>query len=75
METEKVLSSFGKKIFELRKQRNLTQEKFSEICGIHRTYTSSLESGTRNPSLTTLFRISNALGITLSELLDFVSDE
>ena len=42
---------------------NLSQEKFAELCGLHRTYISDIECFTRNVSLETVQKIADALGI------------
>jgi transcriptional regulator with XRE-family HTH domain len=46
----------------------MSQEKFAEKCGIHRTYVSDVERGSRNPSFLTLLAIAHGLGVTISEL-------
>ncbi|NRA86232.1 MAG: helix-turn-helix transcriptional regulator [Rhizobiales bacterium] len=71
----KIVNLFGKKLQKLRKNRELSQESFAEISGLHRTYISSLERGDRNPTLTTLFSISKALNITISSLLEGIENE
>lgn len=62
----------GKKIKELRKKRNYTQEKLSELADIDYKYLQRIE-GKRPPNikLETLERIANAFKISLSKLLDF----
>ncbi len=42
---------------------NLTQEKLAELCGLHRTYISSIELGKRTPTLKTIEIIANVLNI------------
>lgn len=59
----------------LRKQRDLSQETFGFQTGLHRTYISQLERGLKSPSLKTLQKVSQALGITLSELMTLVEKE
>jgi len=56
----------------LRKARGWSQERFADICGVHRTYMGHLERGEKNVSFNTLVRLAEALEITVSEL---VSDE
>jgi transcriptional regulator with XRE-family HTH domain len=53
----------------LRKARGWSQERFADVCGVHRTYMGHLERGEKNVSFNTLVRLSDALGIAMSELL------
>jgi transcriptional regulator with XRE-family HTH domain len=58
--------NIGERIEELRKEKNLTQEKLAEKAGLHRAYFWDIENG-RNISIKTIYKISQALGVTLSE--------
>lgn len=58
--------NIGDRIEELRKDKNLTQEKLAEKAGLHRAYFWDIENG-RNISIKTIYKISQALGVTLSE--------
>lgn len=58
--------NIGERIEELRKDKNLTQEKLAEKAGLHRAYFWDIENG-RNISIKTIYKISQALGVTLSE--------
>lgn len=60
----------GEKIKTFRLKRGLSQEKFALLIGMDRTYIASVEKGKRNISLNSLYKISNGLNITLSELFD-----
>ncbi len=59
---------FGNVVRKLRTQKNISQEDFADMCGLHRTYISDIELGKRNVSLENIDRISSALNISLSEL-------
>ena len=54
----------------LRVTRGWTQEVLAEASGLHRTYISSLERGGRNISIDNIDRLAQALGISISELVD-----
>jgi len=58
--------NIGERIEELRKDKNLTQEKLAEKAGLHRAYFWDIENG-RNISIKTIYKISQALGVNLSE--------
>jgi transcriptional regulator with XRE-family HTH domain len=64
-----VLTGFGKALRQARVQAGLTQEALAEVSGLDRTYVSGAERGIRNPSLVTLARLSQAMGLRLSDLL------
>lgn len=60
--------TLGKAIVQLRKERNMSQEAFAFDAGIDRRYMSDIENGKRNISLDILERISQKLGLKISEL-------
>ena len=59
---------FGFAVKDRREALGWTQEEFAEKAGIHRTYLSDIERGTRNLSLINIERIAAALALKLSEL-------
>ncbi len=61
----------GKKIKLLRTEINITQEKLSEMTGLDRTYISGIERGMRNPSLKNIEKLSRALKVKVSNLVEF----
>ena len=58
----------GKRIAELRKKRNMTQEELSETIGISPHYLSALERGIYNIKLEKLVMIINALDCTADDI-------
>lgn len=65
---------FGKVLNELRVERSLTQEKLAELADFDRTYIYRLEKGKREPSLSTILKLSDALKISPGEFLDRVNN-
>ena len=59
---------FGFAVKDRREALGLTQEEFAELAGIHRTYLSDIERGTRNVSLINIERVASALSLKISEL-------
>ena len=59
----------GQDLRALRKARGLSQERFALEHDIDRTYVSGIERGTRNPTVTVLGRLADALGVDIHELL------
>jgi transcriptional regulator with XRE-family HTH domain len=53
----------------IRRAQGLSQEALADRARVHQTYLSGLESGKRNPSLTVLSRLADALDVDVSELL------
>jgi transcriptional regulator with XRE-family HTH domain len=53
----------------MREERNLSQEAFGHLVGLHRTHISLLERGKRNPFYSTIYQISVKLGIPMSDLV------
>jgi transcriptional regulator with XRE-family HTH domain len=60
----------GVKVKITREESGLSQDQLSELAQIHRTYLSGIENGSRNPTLDVLIRLSDALKITLSDLME-----
>ena len=54
----------------LRKERGWSQEALADAAGLDRTYISGIERVVRNPTITVVERIAQALGCTLGTLLD-----
>jgi len=63
-----ILKQLGKQIKMLRQQTGLSQEKFALKIDMDRTYFSSVEAGKRNISIYNIKKISDGLGVSLSEL-------
>ncbi len=61
--------ALGKLIFEMRRQRRLSQEKLASEAGIDRTRMGEIERGEANPTIGILEKIAQSLGLTLGSLL------
>ena len=59
----------GKRIQEVRKQQEMTQAELAALTDMSDSYISYIETAKKQASLKSLVRISNALGITVDELL------
>ena len=68
-----LIEEFGKRIRQLRTERNLSQEELSFLTGFHRTYIGMIERGERNISLANIGVFAKAFDMTLSELFNFNS--
>lgn len=68
------IKAFGLVVKEMRKARGLSQEALADEAQLDRTFISQLETGAKQPSLTTIFRIAAALQSEASNLLRQVED-
>ena len=66
---EKAAGYLARNIEKLRKTKHLSQLQLAKQSGIPRTTLTNIESGTGNPSLLNLVKISAALGVGIEELL------
>ena len=63
-----VRERFGFAVKSRREELGLTQEELANGAGIHRTYLSDVERGSRNLSLLNIERLAAALSLSMSEL-------
>ena len=63
------LKIFGAIVRRRRTERGISQESLANLAGLHRTYISMLERGIRNPSLTVILQLADALEVKASSLM------
>ena len=63
---------FGQVLKEIREEKGLSQEFVALESSLDRTYISLLERGLRNPTISTLFKLSSTLKKTPSEIISLV---
>lgn len=68
-----IIKIFADNVKKYRKEKGYSQEHFAELCGMHRTYISSLERCKRSISLENIQRIADALEIETYKL--FLEDK
>ncbi len=59
----------GNVIADFRKKKGISQEVLSGLADIGRTHLSAIERGERKPTLETLYRISCALDVKMSDIV------
>ncbi len=64
-----ILKVFGKRIKDLRQDKNWSQEELANQTGFHRTYIGMIERGERNLSLRNIEIFANVFQMSMSELL------
>lgn len=61
----------GQRIQQLRKEKGLTQENLSLESDISRSHIAMIEAGKRDITVSAMFKISRALGVTLTDIFSF----
>ena len=64
------LTSLGQSVLELRKERGWSQQELAVRASLDRTYISAVEKGRQNITIGAAVRIADALGTSLSELIE-----
>ena len=67
--------AFGLVLRRLRQEASLTQEELGFEADLRRTYVSVLELGQQQPSLTSILKLSRALGRSASDVVALVEAE
>lgn len=57
-----------------REKKHLSQEVVSGLADIGRTHLSAIERGVRKPTLETFFKLSEAMDIKASTLMQYIED-
>ena len=70
--TKQPNEAFGLVLRDLRKERGLSQESLALEAGIQRNYVSLIERGINQPTITIIFKISAALNMKPSQMLELV---
>nr|QGT49719.1 hypothetical protein Melaina855_1060 [uncultured Candidatus Melainabacteria bacterium] len=71
MDEDEFYKKLGGRVKFLREQTHLTQEKLAEKCGISLDYLGKIEVNINKPGLKTLLKLSNALEVSMKDLVDF----
>ena len=65
----------GTVILRERRKRYLTQQALTDEAGLQRVYIVGIEAGKRSASLTVIFALAQAMGMTAVELVRKIQDE
>lgn len=66
-----ITQRFGSQVRKIRKQKNISQHQLALKAGLDLTSINEIENGSRSPMLKTIWKIANALGVSLKELFSF----
>ena len=75
MSPTRINTAFGKALSKLRKEKGYSQEKLGDESDLTRNFISLLERGGRSPTLNSISKIADALGISAESLIKFTFDE
>ena len=64
------LKRFGNLVRMARTNQDMSQEQLAEKAGLHRTYIGMVERGEKNITIINIYKIANALGISISKLVE-----
>lgn len=64
-----VRARVGRNVRRARHDRGLSQEELADRAAVHQTYLSGVERGRRNPTVTVLQKIAEALDLDIEDLV------
>ena len=62
-------AKLGKNLKRIRTEKGITQGDIVRSLGVSRSFVSNIENGKTNPTLATIAKIANAVGVSVDELL------
>jgi len=68
-------SVFGQVLRRVRRERDLSQEALADMAQLARNHVSEIERGRRDPGLSTIVQLADALGIGIGELGTLFDEE
>ncbi|MBI2609589.1 helix-turn-helix transcriptional regulator [Candidatus Giovannonibacteria bacterium] len=66
---DKISAQFGNNMKRIRAKKKMSQGDIARALDVDRGYISNIENGKKNPTLATVAKIANALGVSANELL------
>lgn len=71
MKKEQLQKIIGNRIRLMRESKGVSQQVLAAMCNFEKGNMSRIEAGRTNPTIITLYKISQALGIKVTDLVDF----
>lgn len=68
--SKKELKAFGRRVKELRIERDLTQSELAEKVGLSNNFIGMVERGERNTSVDKIFKLAKAFDIKLAQFFE-----
>jgi transcriptional regulator with XRE-family HTH domain len=72
MSVDNIKIQVGRAIKTERSLLSISQEELAYRAGLHRTYVSDVERGTRNPSIETIAKLARALNVPMGKLFNAI---
>lgn len=69
MTQEELQKLIGRNIRVIRERKGMSAQELATICNFEKSNMSRLESGNTNPTIWTLYKICQALGVSLEEIM------
>ena len=66
---DKISAQLGKNMKRIRAKKKMSQGDISRALEVDRGYISNIENGKKNPTIATIQKLANALGVSADELL------
>lgn len=70
MNSDQILKKIGTRIREIREAKDVSQQDLASLCNFEKANMSRIEAGRTNFTISTLYKISQALDVTISQLVD-----
>ena len=67
---KQVLIDFGKRVRELRKAKEISQEELAGLAGVHRTYIGMIERAEKNITLENIEKLAKGFGIRIADFFN-----
>lgn len=65
-----IKKAFGEQVRKIRQEKQITQEELSQKTGLANRFLQDIESGNKQASITTVFRLADGLGVSPNDLLE-----
>jgi len=69
MDSPELNKQIGKRIRQLREQKNISQQELAVLCDFEKSSMSRIEAGRTNPTIYTLYKISQALAVSVKDII------
>lgn len=66
---------YTNRLFEIRKENNISQERLASVLGISRRSISKIENGEQNPSLEIAYRLSSYFHLMIPDIFPLSEDK
>ena len=66
---QEISKKLGENLKRIRTKKKLSQGAIARILEVDKGYISNIENGKKNPTLATIERLANAIGVSVDELL------